>query len=399
MPSTPSGRRKVLTPADDSTHAAVATVLPMTVVSWEELGGLALARQFPDTAGVADAVRRIGPIQSQTARSPFLGLAARFPGVTHEAITRAYEDFGIVRGSTIRGTVHTTVPEHHALLEVATRRGQRSNWVRVLGLDDVEPLWASVEDFAREQWRTPAELLDHVKTWTVGPRRRAGRDAGQRAWAATWASVTAGWSGARSRAAGRARGRRATAPRPRSWAIGPPVLTDPHSLDRLFRAHLAAHGPASRNDLAWWSGLTLGAVDEALARLGLDAVTGPDGRDYVDLPAPPPARSLGGVRLLPEFDALMCAYQPAGRQRFVTPEHHDRLWLGANGLVKPPLLVDGRITGYWRAMGSARKRPLEVSYFPGTRRPRKAELDQPVAALEAALGIEITSVSVTRASS
>ena len=177
------------------------------------------------------------------------------------------------------------------------------------------------------------------------------------------------------------------------------VLTDPHSLDTLFQTHLAAHGPASRNDLAWWSGLTLGAVDEALARLGLDAVAGPDGRDYVDLPSPPPARSPAGVRLLPEFDALMCAYQPAARQRFVTPEHHDRLWLGANGLVKPPLLVDGRITGYWRAMGSARRRPLEVSYFPGTRRPRKSELDQPVAAVESALGIEITSVSVARASS
>ena len=36
-----------------------------------------------DAAAVAEAVRRVGPIQSQTARSPFLGLAARLPGVTH----------------------------------------------------------------------------------------------------------------------------------------------------------------------------------------------------------------------------------------------------------------------------------------------------------------------------
>ena len=44
----------------------------------------------------------------------------------------------------------------------------------------------------------------------------------------------------------------------------------------------------------------------------------------------------------------------------------------------PPLLVDGRITGYWRATGSARRRPLEVVWFAGTRRPRKAELEEPV---------------------
>ena len=80
----------------------------------------------------------------------------------------------------------------------------------------------------------------------------------------------------------------------------------------------------------------------------------------------------------------------------MTTEHHDLLWLSANGTVKPPLLVDGRVTGYWRATGSARKRPLEVSYFPGTRRPRKSELEEPAAALEAVLGIEITSVSVSR---
>jgi len=61
------------------------------------------------------------------------------------------------------------------------------------------------------------------------------------------------------------------------------------------------------------------------------------------------------------------------------------------------MLVDGRITGYWRAMGSARKRPLEVSYFPGTRRPAKSELEVPVAALEAALGIPVPSVTVARA--
>jgi hypothetical protein len=156
----------VVTFLDDSIrpeHGDVATVLPMADLSWEELGARALARQFPDRGGVdppvdvADAVRRTGPIQSQTARAPFVGLAARFPGVTHQEITGAYEDYGIVRGSTIRGTVHTTVPDHHALLEVATRLGQRSHWMRTLKLDGelVDDLWASIEDLAREEWRTP----------------------------------------------------------------------------------------------------------------------------------------------------------------------------------------------------------------------------------------------------
>jgi hypothetical protein len=65
-------------------------------------------------------------------------------------------------------------------------------------------------------------------------------------------------------------------------------------------------------------------------------------------------------------------------------------------MLLPPLLVDGRITGFWRATGSARRRPLEVTWFARTRRPRRAELDEPVAALESALGITVTEVTLSR---
>ena len=135
--------------------------------TWEDLAGRALARQFPDVPGrdvvsVARALHLIGPIQAQTARSPFLALAARMPGVTLETISAAYDDHRIVRGSNIRGTVHTSTPEDNALLEVATRLGQRALWQRTLKLErtTLEDVWAGIEDFARDEWRTPAELSD-----------------------------------------------------------------------------------------------------------------------------------------------------------------------------------------------------------------------------------------------
>ena len=371
-------------------------------LTWEELGAAALARQFPEVGGrdadaVAHTVGLIGPIQSQTARSPFLGLAARIPGVTHEAITLAYEDFGIVRGSTIRGTVHTSTPEHNALLEAATRIGQRVNWVRTLTLDGDEPelLWAATEEFARDEWRTPDDLMGSVEAWM---RERGGWPEGlDRSYSRYLAfghggllrrPLKGGWEGQ-----GAPGYRTAAAVLPGDRAA---VLADPHALDDLFRVHLAAHGPASRHDLAWWSGLGLTRVDEVLSRLDLEGVPGPDGRLYLDLPDAPAPRDLPGVRLLPEYDALMCAYQPAARERFTDPAHTEILWNRANGLVLAPMLVDGRVTGYWRAMGSARKRPLDVFWFAGTRRPRKSELDEPVAALESALGITISAVTVAK---
>ena len=361
-------------------------------LSWDDLAHAALARQFPDPSpdvrtDVAARLARVGPVQAQTARSPFLGLAARFPGTTRAEVTEAYETGSIVRGSTIRGTVHTATPEQYAALGAATRVGQRTLWQRLLKLErsSLEDLWAATEDFAAE-WRSTDDLQDHLHHWLL---EHEGHDA-----------VTGNMAG---RYLTFGHGGLVRQPVNGDWAgQGAPVYRTLPPVAAAGTAdavalHLRAHGPASRNDVAWWSGLGLRVVDDILAAVpGLVSDAGPDGRTYVDLPGAPAPRGLDDVRLLPEFDALMCGYDPAGRVRFAEQAHLDRLWIGANGMVLPPLLVDGRITGYWRATGSARRRPLEVVWFAGTRKPRKAELDAPVAALEAALDLTISEVRLTR---
>ncbi|WP_308467309.1 DNA glycosylase AlkZ-like family protein [Rathayibacter soli] len=102
------------------------------------------------------------------------------------------------------------------------------------------------------------------------------------------------------------------------------------------------------------------------------------------------------LRLLPEFDALLCAYDPKARDRFVSRNHLARLWLRDQGVQPAPLLCDGRLTGLWRLSGVGRKRSCKVIGFAGTRRPRKSELECPLAALEAAYGITVTGTTLTR---
>ncbi|CAM3686555.1 winged helix DNA-binding domain-containing protein [Nocardioides zeicaulis] len=359
-------------------------------LSWEDLAAAALARQLPEDpggSGVAARLDLVGPVQSQTARSPFLALAARFPGTTRAEVEAAYEDGSLVRGSTIRGTVHTATPAQYAALGAATRVGQRTLWQRMLKLErsSLDDLWTATEEFAAG-WRTPDELQDHLHRWLVTHEGRddvtgnaAGRYLAFGHGGLVRRPVNGDWAGQ-------------GAPEYRTL---PPVVAA--TLRDAVLLHLRCHGPASRHDVAWWSGLGLRVVDDVLAGLdGLLADEGPDGRTYVSLPDAPASRTDHGVRLLPEFDALMCAYEPSARVRFAERHHLDRLWSGANGMVLPPLLVDGRITGYWRATGSARRRPLEVVWFARTRRPRSGELDAPVAALEAALGIEVASVTLSR---
>ncbi|PUA80402.1 DNA glycosylase AlkZ-like family protein [Nocardioides currus] len=354
----------------------------------EDLAALSLGRQFPVSPpdDVAALVTATGPVQSQTARSPFIGLAARRPGTTGAEIAAAYDAGEIVRGSTIRGTVHTATPGQFAALGAATRVGQRTLWQRMLKLErgTLDDLWSSTERFAAD-WRTPDELEAHLHDWLLEHEGRnpvegqtVGRYLAFGHGGLVRRPVNGTWSGQ-------------GAPVYRTLVPAAPV-----SPVDAVAIHVRCHGPVSRHDVAWWSGLGLRVIDEAIEQLGLVGVEGPDGRSYVDVPSPPPGRTLEGVRLLPEFDALMCGYDPAARDRFADPGHLRRLWNQSNGMVLPPLLVDGRITGYWRATGSASRRPLEIVWFAGTRKPRKAELDAPVAALEAGLGIAVTGVTLTR---
>jgi hypothetical protein len=385
----------------------------MTTWSWEDLAGPALARQFPAGGGVptdgepsvgqvAAWLDRVGPIQSQTARSPFIGLAARFPGLTHAALTAAYEANAVVRGSVVRGTVHTTTPAAHAVLDAVTRVGQRTMWTRMVKPQRVtlEEVWDGIEAFAAQEWRTSEELLLHLQGWLAeheSPEAAARLDDQAGRYFAfghgglVRRPLSGGWDGQ-----GRAGYRTATT------LLGPARAPRPDAddaVDAAVRLHLRAHGPSSRQDIAWWSGLGLTVVDGALARVGDELVSGsgPDGRAYVDLAhgAPDPVDPAAvGIRLLPEFDALLCAYDPKGRERFVTAERHKDLWGPGNGLMVAPLLRGGRLAGHWRLSGKGATRGLTVTTFRGTGRLGRRALDDAVDALGRGLGIRIGSVEI-----
>ena len=373
----------------------------MTAYDLEELRGLSLARQFPeiDARGpdeVVAAVGRIGPIQSQTARSPYVGLGARLPGVTHAAVTEAYESWRILRGSTIRGTVHTSTADDQALLDATTRVGQRPLWRRFLRLDhaELDDVWVAIEAYAADDWRTPAELTTFLATWldhhgeTEAVARmdnQAGRYLAFGHGGLVRRPLGGDWSGQ-----GAPGYRTAAAVVPDRSVPVDPVLT-------AVERHLASYGPSSRHDVAWWSGLGLRQVDVLLDQLDVAWRDGPDGRAYADLPGPPAAREMPGVRLLPEFDALLCGYDPKARDRFVSEADNAVLWHRDNGLMLAPVLVDGRIGGYWRLEGTGRSRALVVASFPRSRRPRKVEVEEAAGALAAALDLTLARVTTVKA--
>ncbi|WP_156251073.1 winged helix DNA-binding domain-containing protein [Pseudactinotalea terrae] len=382
--------------------------------TWDQLRRRALARQFPRVRGdgvgaVSDLVGCIGPLQTQTARSAFLGIGARL-GAGHPTITEAYEGLALVRGSSIRGTVHTSTPEQHVWLDRATRVGQRAIWARTLKLRTatLEQVWAGIEEFATPQWRGVDALGLHLRSWLDSHGETTTDQLGQplgRYLAFGHGGLirrplTGGWEGQ-----GRPEYRTVAAVLADGGHRDTGRLADlrasarEEAMDAVVLLHLRSHGPASRNDVAWWAGIGLREVDAALARLAdrLSMLPGPDGRDYWDVPdgAPRPVSDVG-ARLLPEFDALMCGYDPKARTRFLTAEQHAILWNQRNGMVLPPLLHQGRISGWWRAEGSGQSRSFLVTTFPGVAAPSAAELEPAVSAAATSMGWDVADLRVER---
>ncbi len=386
---------------------------PTEPYSWAELAAIALHRQFPAADSVAELVEQVGPIQSQAARAPFLGIAARLTSADHASITAAYEQAAIVRGSTLRGTVHTSTAAVHPILDVLTRLGVGGRWTQLIRFQRSTPeeLWRSIEEYAAPSWRTPDELRDHLAGWltehespevaAAAIATTAGRYLAFGHGALLRRPLKGGWEGQGAPGYRTAAAVLASQEAPGSreqWYAEPD-----RAVREAVRLHLRCHGPASRNDIAWWSGVGLRTIDAALAELAgeLTTRTGPDGRVYHDLAelaaqTPASAPELPSVALLPEFDALLCGYEPSARTRFIDPEHHRRLWNQNNGLILAPLLVDGRITGYWRLAASGRSRALTAYWFAGTRRPGIAEVRRAAESVARALPVQLGEITVAR---
>lgn len=118
-----------------------------------------------------------------------------------------------------------------------------------------------------------------------------------------------------------------------------------------LRRYLYSHGPSSRKDINWWSGLSLRTIDSVIAELGdeLELFT-VDGVKYWSpriiserLAELNLSRSL---LILPAFDELVLGYN--SRTMTFPREHIETLVPGNNGMFRSSIVAGGIAVGYWR---------------------------------------------------
>jgi hypothetical protein len=126
---------------------------------------------------------------------------------------------------------------------------------------------------------------------------------------------------------------------------------------------------------------------------------GPDDQpllDLAELAETGGAESDPGVRLLPEYDALLVGYAGPNRTRFCGPEHLGNVWAKVNGVFSPIVLAGGRVVASWRTAGTGDRLRLEVEMLPGESPLSADDLAAQVAALCSVLAISVTDVAVRR---
>jgi Winged helix DNA-binding domain len=351
-----------------SSHRA-ASVRVVRPLSHDELQRLTLRRQFPTISGrgpdaVLELLRRLGPIQSQVPRAPFLTVSSRLPGVSYDTMCGLFESHQLIKTSNIRGTVHTSLPDQFGWLDAVARRTRSAQLANVLKLRQISPneLAAETEAFTSMDWRPRSEIVAHARAWLA----ERGTDNATDGPDPLSDNLIWGHSGLVRRPRDTRWEKRTDIyhRRARSLLPGLPEWDFAEALTRLVRVHLGSYGPAQRDDLAFFFGAGLGAVDDALRRLGDEVIhfRGPNDEDYLDLADPPrDGTSDPGLRLLPEYDGLLVGYHGHHRTRFLTKQQLPKVWAKVNGLFSPVVLYGGRLVASWKTITKHRRTDIEVT--------------------------------------
>jgi len=165
-----------------------------------------------------------------------------------------------------------------------------------------------------------------------------------------------------------------------------PVPRD-EALARLALRYLRSRGPATAQDLAWWSGLAVKDAQAAIAsvagELHAEAL---DGNTYWRVRDDGGGAHPRSLHLLPPFDEFLVAYADRGA---ALPEAFNRDIVGINGLFSPCIVVDGRVVGRWsrRLAGSAVRVATDLLATPprGIARELRRELARYAAFIDRAL--------------
>jgi hypothetical protein len=304
-------------------------------VNARELNRATLARQLllgRERLDVVDAVQRVGGLQAQEPRPPFVALWSRLDGFRREDLGTALNDGSAVRATLMRATLHVMsaadFAAHRATLQPCLDRAMEGVLKARGAVIDVGRVLPEARKLLKAGPLTFNELRDGLAKAFPEADARALGYAVRTQVPLVMVPTDDAWSFPRDS--------RFTLP---SGKLG---KADPAA---LVLRHLAAFGPSSVADVQRWSGLQ--GLKPVLEGLREQLVTFKGARELFDLPgAPRPGEDAEAPpRFLADFDSLVLAHDD--RTRVIADEHKPAI-ASKNLRVPAMFLWDGFAAGTWR---------------------------------------------------
>jgi Winged helix DNA-binding domain len=276
----------------------------------------------------AEAIRRLTPLQGQEAPAPYVGLAARVEGFERQDLEAAFDAREVVKTTIMRLTLHVAAAAEYPAYAQLCRQPRLRTWRKTYPHLDEAAVIRELRAWFDEAPRTNAEVRETVGAyegvahdpWTPVIFARSLLPLVQLPPAGHW----------------RDKGRDAR------FVVDPRPLPDPADAAALvLERYLDAFGPASKRDVAMWSGAAQRDFD--FTRVPTVSYRDEKGVELLDLPGReiPRPTSLP-PRFLGAFDQVLLAH--ADRDRIIPPEIQP-LQLPVAGA--QTVTVDGRVAASW----------------------------------------------------
>ncbi|HUI89209.1 MAG TPA: winged helix DNA-binding domain-containing protein [Anaerolineales bacterium] len=288
-----------------------------------------------------DVVRWLGAVQSQDYAAAKWAIAQREKNLTDSDIDQAFADGTILRTHVMRPTWHFVAPEDirwllaltaprvHATnayqyrrLELDKALFQRSNAVLTKALRDGHPLTRNELGLA---FRQAGIEIDHLRLSYIIIHAELD------------ALIC---SGAR-------RGKQFTYALLDERAPANKTSTRDEALAELTRRYLTSRGPATEEDLIWWSGLSRNdgkaGIEMVKSKFENEKI---DGKVYWFPSTSCRKNPANNAFLLPNFDEYIVGY--ADRSAIFDSSHTQKLDARSNPLFQHTIVINGQLAGTWK---------------------------------------------------
>lgn len=312
--------------------------MPERVLTLRQLNRTLLLRQLllrRERLSAVRAIERLAGLQAQYAPAPYIALWARLDRFERPSLERALRRDAVIKATLMRATLHLVSARDYPYFRAAIADAARTIRTRGTEPPPVVAVRKAVA-LAREQPRTRRELYavlgypERVDP-LVNPHPLR-----QLHWLLSSGHLeqtaeTATWEPAR-------------VVKFRALDIELPATADARAY--VIRRYLRAFGPASRADVAYWSGVPLRELDPVLEALRLRTFRDEAGRALLDVPRAPLATGdePAPPRLLAPFDEIVLAHKD--RARIIGDEHRPQVIWGSD--VASTFTVDGFVGGTWQ---------------------------------------------------